>query len=180
MDNKHNSDISADELLAQLKANMADGNTDEKSVTGKKYKFRRSGKITASVSEEDIKAHMPDNSDYSFESPVPKSDIEDLDIDELMKKYLPEEDYRRMTEKAESAEIEEEFVQTLSSIDIPEEMTEGSTAEPDIEDAKTLPRPMKIFITVSVRAERSATFPSLTESILTTVWRIPCRHRFVP
>ncbi|MBE6581922.1 MAG: hypothetical protein E7648_01495 [Ruminococcaceae bacterium] len=141
MDNKHNSDISADELLAQLKANMADGNTDEKSVTGKKYKFRRSGKITASVSEEDIKAHMPDNSDYSFESPVPKSDIEDLDIDELMKKYLPEEDYRRMTEKAESAEIEEEFVQTLSSIDIPEEMTEGSTAEPDIEDAKTFTAP---------------------------------------
>ena len=91
MDNKHNSDISADELLAQLKANMADGNTDEKSVTGKKYKFRRSGKITASVSEEDIRAHMPDNSDYSFESPIPKSDIEDLDIDELMKKYLPED-----------------------------------------------------------------------------------------
>ena len=140
MDNKHNSDISADELLAQLKANMADGN-EEKSVTGKKYKFRRSGKITASVSEEDIKAHMPDNSDYRFESPVPKSEIEDLDIDELMKKYLPEEDYKRMTEKSESVEIEEKFVQTLSSIEIPEEITEGSTSEPDAEDVKGFTAP---------------------------------------
>ena len=136
MDNKHNSDISADELLAQLKANMAEGENEEKSVTGKKYKFRRSGKITSSVSDEDIKAHMPDNSGYRFESPVPKSEIEDLDIDELMKKYLPEEDYKRMTEKSESVEIEEEFVQTLSSIEIPEEMVERSTAEPDAEDTK--------------------------------------------
>ena len=88
MDNKHNSDISADELLAQLKANMAEGDAEEKSGTVKKYKFRRSGKITATVSEEDIRAHMPDNSDYSFESPVPKSEIEDLDIDELKEKGL--------------------------------------------------------------------------------------------
>ncbi len=141
MDNKHNSDISADELLAQLKANMAEGETEEKSVTGKKYKFRRSGKITPSVSEQDIRAHMPDNSDYRFESPVSKSEIEDLDIDELMKKYLPEEDYKRMTEKSESVEIEEEFVQTLSSIEIPEKMTERSTAEPDAEDAKGFTAP---------------------------------------
>ncbi len=141
MDNKHNFDISADELLAQLKANMADGDTEEKNSAVKKYKFRRSGKITASVSEEDIRAHMPDNSDYSFESPVPKSEIEDLDIDELMKKYLPEEDYKRMTEKSEPLEIEEEFVQTLSAIDVPEEMTEGSTAEPDAEDAKVFTAP---------------------------------------
>ncbi len=141
MDNKHNSDISADELLAQLKANMAESETEKKSGAVKKYKFRRSGKITASVSEEDIKAHMPDNSDYRFESPVPKSDIEDLDIDELMKKYLPEEDYKRMTEKSESAEIEEEFVQTLSSIDIPEDITERSTAEPDAEDVKNFTAP---------------------------------------
>lgn len=125
MDNKHNSDISADELLAQLKANMAESDTDEKNDGRKKYKFRRSGKITASVSEEDIRARMPEDDGYIFESPVPKSDIEDLDIDELMKKYLPEEDYKRMTERSESVEIEEEFVQTLSSIDIPEEPAEG-------------------------------------------------------
>ncbi len=140
MDNKHNSDISAEELLAQLKANMAEGDVTEQNSTGKKYKFRRSGKITASVSDEDVKAHIPED-DYIFESPVPKSDIEDLDIDELMKKYLPEEDYKRMTERSESIEIEEEFVQTLSSIEIPDEMTERSTAEPDIEDAKGFTAP---------------------------------------
>ena len=141
MDNKHNSDISADELLAQLKANMAEGEAEEKSGVGKKYKFRRSGKITASVSEEDIKEHVAENDGYIFESPVPKSEIEDLNIDELMKKYLPEEDYKRMTERAENVEIEEEFVQTLSSIEIPEEISEGSTAEPDIEDAKGFTAP---------------------------------------
>ncbi len=140
MDNKHNSDISADELLAQLKANMADSEGDDKGVTGKKYKFRRSGKITASVSEEDIRAHMPDNSDYSFESPVPKSEIEDLDINELMRKYLPEEDYKRMTEKQDSVEIEE-FVQTLSSIEIPDELAEVNASEPDAEEVKSFTAP---------------------------------------
>ncbi len=144
MDNKHNSDISADELLAQLKANMAENGPQEggdKADTRKKYKFRRSGKITASVSEEDIKAQMPDNSGYTYESPVPKSDIEDLDIDELMKRYLPEEDYRRMTEKAEAAEIEDDFVETLSSIDIPEEASELDESDAYDENAKDYTAP---------------------------------------
>ncbi len=136
MDNKYNSDISADELLAQLKANMAEGEASAKSSTVKKYKFRRSEKITSTVSEEDIRARMPDNSGYSFESPVPKSEIEDLDIDELMKKYLPEEDYRRMTGKSEAVEIEDDFVQTLSSIDIPEELQVGVDDETYTEDSK--------------------------------------------
>lgn len=123
MENKNNSDISAEELLAKLKANMAENSDiseEEKHDGRKKYKFRRSGRITAPVSEEDIKAQMPKDG-YSFESPVPKSDIEDLDIDELMKKYLPEDDYKRMATRSGDNEDEDDFVRTLSSIDMPEE-----------------------------------------------------------
>lgn len=123
MENKNN-DISANELLAKLKANMEDIDSDDNEVKTdgrKKYKFRRSGKITRPVTEEDINAQMPSDG-YEYESPVPKSDIEDLDIDALMKKYLPEEDYERMTSREKAAFDEEEFVRTLSSIEIPEEI----------------------------------------------------------
>ncbi len=136
MDDKHSSDISADELLKKLRENMSEEGEEAASDGRKKYKFRRSGKITAPVSEEDIKAQMPEDSGYTFESPVPRSEIEDLDLDELMRKYLPEEDYRRMTEKTAPTESEEEdeFVRTLSSIDLPEEGDEEDGEES--EDAK--------------------------------------------
>ena len=126
MENKHN-DISASELLSKLKANMEDSDLDENTVLNegkKKYRFRRSEKITKSVTEEEISAQMPDD-DYTFESPVPKSDIEDLDIDALMKKYLPEEDYERMAIRERSEISEEDFVLTLSSIELPEENNDG-------------------------------------------------------
>ena len=132
MENKNNSDISAEELLAKLKANMAESDDiaeEEKRDGRKKYKFRRSGRITAPVSEDDIKAQMPKTDGYSFESPVPKSDIEDLDIDELMKKYLPEDDYKRMATRSGDSENEDDFVRTLSSIDMPEEVYDEE--EPD-------------------------------------------------
>ena len=92
MENKNGSDISANELLEKLKANMA-GTETANDDGRKKYKFRRSERIVASVSEDDIQKNMPTDEQVFFESPVPKSDIEDLDIDALMKKYLPEEDY---------------------------------------------------------------------------------------
>ncbi len=120
MDDKNKtSELSVDELLAKLQANM--DAEDQKNDVKKKYKFRRSGRITPPVSEDDIKEQMPDNDEYHFESPVPKSDIEDLDLDALMKKYLPEEDYIRLSGKENAAAEKEEFVRTLSSIDIPEE-----------------------------------------------------------
>ena len=91
MADKYNNDISADELLAKLKANMEDGGT--KSGDGKKrYRFRKTEKTASPVTEEEIKREMPE-SDTGFVSPVPKSEIADLDIDALMKKYLPQDEY---------------------------------------------------------------------------------------
>ena len=110
MENKNGSDMSTTELLRKLKANMNEEDESRSSDGKKKYKFRRSEKINSPVSDEE----------KLFESPVPKSDIEDLDIDALMKKYLPEQDYERMTGKVNKAEDEEEFVRTLSSIEIKE------------------------------------------------------------
>lgn len=54
MADKYNNDISADELLAKLKANMEDGGT--KSGDGKKrYRFRKIEKTASPVTEEEIK-----------------------------------------------------------------------------------------------------------------------------
>lgn len=126
MENKNGSDISANELLEKLKANMA-GTETANDDGRKKYKFRRSERIVASVSEDDIQKNMPTDEQVFFESPVPKSDIEDLDIDALMKKYLPEEDYNRMASKDVQTDDASEFVRTLSSFDIEDEGAEDGT-----------------------------------------------------
>ncbi len=113
MADKYNNDISADELLAKLKANMEDGGT--KSGDGKKrYRFRKTEKTASPVTEEEIKREMPE-SDTGFVSPVPKSEIADLDIDALMKKYLPQDEYEKFSGKSISEMKEDEFVDSLSS-----------------------------------------------------------------
>lgn len=128
MENRHD-EISANDLLAKLKANMADGDavpSEEEVVSAppsdarKTYKFRRSGKTASMVTEEEIRREMPREDEAVFVSPVPKSDIEDLDIDALMKKYLPEEDYVKMTSRNTDldAEEEDELVRTLTSIEL--------------------------------------------------------------
>ncbi len=141
MDNRHD-DISASDLLAKLKANMAETavspserqekNTDT-ADTRKKYKFRRSGKSTSVVTEEEIRSEMPEQTDEGFLSPIPKSDIEDLDIDALMKKYLPEEDYAKMASRSmEVDEEEDELVRTLTSMDL---VKDENTANEKTEEA---------------------------------------------
>ena len=131
MENRHD-EISANDLLAKLKANMADGEAvppQEEAVSAppsdarKTYKFRRSGKTASMVTEEEIRREMPREDETVFVSPVPKSDIEDLDIDALMKKYLPEEDYVKMTSRNTDmdAEEEDELVRTLTSIELVQE-----------------------------------------------------------
>lgn len=141
---KHPSDLSANDLLARLKANMEAEETAvaaEDNDRKKKYKFRRSERPLADMTEEEIRAEMPQPQDGGFVSPVPKSDIEDLDLDALMKKYLPEEDYERMTSaKTVTTDEEEAFVRTLSSI----EMVEEPSAEDELtpvsqEDELTAP-----------------------------------------
>lgn len=113
MADKYNNDISADELLAKLKANMEDGGT--KPGDGKKrYRFRKTEKAASPVTEEEIKREMPE-SDTGFVSPVPKSEIADLDIDALMKKYLPQDEYEKFSGKSISEMKEDEFVDSLSS-----------------------------------------------------------------
>ena len=124
MDNKHDNDISADDLLAKLKANMAkteesqdkfDTDADKK----KKYRFRRTEKNISAVTENEILREMPEKNTTGFISPIPKSDIADLDIDALMKKYLPEDEYEKLSRKNTPVnwEQEEELVRTLTSID---------------------------------------------------------------
>lgn len=131
MENRHD-EISANDLLAKLKANMADHDAvpakEERQETTstdtrKTYRFRRSGKTASMVTEEGIRREMPKADEEVFVSPVPKSDIEDLDIDALMKKYLPEEDYVKMTsrDKELDAEEEDELVRTLTSIELVQE-----------------------------------------------------------
>ncbi len=124
---KRYDDISASDLLAKLKANMAESETQTDDIpeppaelsSRKVYRFRRSGKTAAVVTEEEIRREMPAEEEQVFVSPVPKSDIEDLDIEELMKKYLPEEDYVKMAsrEQVETVEEEDELVRTLTSIE---------------------------------------------------------------
>lgn len=124
MADKKNSDISADELLAKLKASIENGG--QGSGDGKKrYRFRKSEKTASPVTEEEIKREMP-GGDTGFVSPVPKSEIADLDIDALMKKYLPQDEYEKFSGKSISEIKEDEFVDSLSSA-----ATSGEQAEPD-------------------------------------------------
>jgi len=124
MENRHD-EISASDLLAKLKANMAEAEGrpsegDQNADTRKKYHFRRSGKTVSAVTEEDIQREMPKEEGEAFVSPVPKSDIEELDIEALMKKYLPEEDFEKITSREEvalSLEEEDELVRTLTSLE---------------------------------------------------------------
>lgn len=139
MADKYNNDISADELLAKLKANMEDGGT--KSGDGKKrYRFRKTEKTASPVTEEEIKREMPE-SDTGFVSPVPKSEIADLDIDALMKKYLPQDEYEKFSGKSISGMKEDEFVDSLSSAaedEPPVPDGSGTYAAPDTELFSTL------------------------------------------
>ena len=139
MADKYNNDISADELLAKLKANMEDGGT--KSGDGKKrYRFRKTEKTASPVTEEEIKREMPE-SDTGFVSPVPKSEIADLDIDALMKKYLPQDEYEKFSGKSISGMKEDEFVDSLSSAaedETPVPDGSGTYAAPDTELFSTL------------------------------------------
>ena len=139
MADKYNNDISADELLAKLKANMEDGGT--KSGDGKKrYRFRKTEKTASPVTEEEIKREMPE-SDTGFVSPVPKSEIADLDIDALMKKYLPQDEYEKFSGKSISEMKEDEFVDSLSSAakdENPAADGSGAYAAPDTDLFSTL------------------------------------------
>ena len=139
MADKYNNDISADELLAKLKANMEDGGT--KPGDGKKrYRFRKTEKTASPVTEEEIKREMPE-SDTGFVSPVPKSEIADLDIDALMKKYLPQDEYEKFSGKSISGMKEDEFVDSLSSAaedETPVPDGSGTYAAPDTELFSTL------------------------------------------
>lgn len=139
MADKYNNDISADELLAKLKANMEDGGT--KSGDGKKrYRFRKTEKTASPVTEEEIKREMPEP-DTGFVSPVPKSEIADLDIDALMKKYLPQDEYEKFSGKSISGMKEDEFVDSLSSAEEDENPVpdgSGAYAAPDTELFSTL------------------------------------------
>lgn len=118
MEKNNNNDLSASDLLKKLKANIAE--SDEKSAeqdSAKKYKFRRSGRTVSPVTEDEIHSQMPENaSDDVFVSPVPKSDIEDLDVDELMRRYLPDDDYKRFSENKDN-ESSDELVKNLSEIE---------------------------------------------------------------
>ena len=123
MADRKDRDISADELLAKLKASMAsvegEGSGDRASEDadgaasaespgkGKHYKFRRTGRTVAPATEEEIREEMPTTAG-GFVSPVPKSAASELDIDALMKKYLTEEEYREMTDRSHSGKAPSE------------------------------------------------------------------------
>ncbi|MBE6636257.1 MAG: hypothetical protein E7618_00455 [Ruminococcaceae bacterium] len=137
MENKRD-DISASELLAKLKANMAveeEAKSEQPpTMKGKKYHFRRSGKTSSPITEEEIQREMPETGDDRlFVSPVPRSDIADLDFDELMRKYLPE-DYEKLSAKktvsvTSEEEDEDELVRTLTNLDaVTEEIHDSETA----------------------------------------------------
>ena len=150
MENRHD-DISANDLLAKLKANVADTPSEdaaEATETGKKYHFRRSVKDTAVVTEEEILKEMPVGADDDFAASVPRDEIEELDVDALMRKYLSEEDYQKMTarENGDYVEEEDELVRTLTSIDLTqaEEGEEESFAAPDSELFAHLSRDGKV------------------------------------
>ena len=88
-----NNQMSAEELLRRLKDNIGE---DEYAPEPEpqKFKFKRSKKeATAEVEA------IETTDEPLFESPVPKSDIEGLDVDALMKMYLPQKDYEKLTNK---------------------------------------------------------------------------------
>ena len=124
MNDRFENDISADDLIAKLKENISEaqqnneGSTQSDGREKKKYKFRRSEKLSHIVPETEENGISSEADDF-FVSPVPKSDIEDLDIDALMKKYLPAEDYDKFSKKnaVTSDEKDDEIVETLTSFD---------------------------------------------------------------
>ena len=108
MENRHD-ELSAGELLAKLKANMEEENAspaDEPSGARKTYHFRRSAKSAPVVTEESIRREMSEEG--GAEPEIPHAEAEELDYQALMKKYLPEEDFLRMTTGEPSGEEEEE------------------------------------------------------------------------
>ncbi|MBQ7604320.1 MAG: hypothetical protein IJU75_05135 [Clostridia bacterium] len=108
MADKENERLSADELLRRLKENIGEDDTGN-DTSAKKYKFTRAKKEQTDTIEQPL-------SDYSYESPVPKSNVEGLDVDALMRMYLSDEDYEvasgakkqtdPLTETLDSAELE--------------------------------------------------------------------------
>lgn len=72
---------------------------------------------------------------------MPKSEIADLDIDALMKKYLPQDEYEKFSGKSISGMKEDEFVDSLSSAaedENPVPDGSGAYAAPDTELFSTL------------------------------------------
>ncbi len=162
MDKKNTSELSAEDLLRQLKENVG---ASDSTKPEKKYKFRRSEAHSSPVGEEEISAFMPaDSGEGIFVSPVPKSDIEDLDVDELMRRFLPEEDYKRFSEKkpisepSEEHEEVDELVRTLTEI---EEVFSDSPSASDTE-GEDFP-PIDISEESSYTAPDSALFDTLSE-----------------
>ena len=142
MNDRFENDISADDLIAKLKENITQteqNNEDSSQLDAsgkKKYKFRRSEKISHITPEINYEEDFSSPDDL-FISPVPKSDIEDLDIDALMKKYLPAEDYDKFSRKSAVTDKEqEEIVETLSAFnkvrDGIDEPVDGSSEQEDL------------------------------------------------
>ncbi len=104
MDNKNSGELSAEELLRQLRENVKENG--EAKPGSKKYKFRQSERVVSPVSEDTVEGFMPKDNGGGFVSPVPKSDIEGLDVEELMRIYMPE-DYELLASRKAKDKAEE-------------------------------------------------------------------------
>ncbi|MBR5768344.1 MAG: hypothetical protein IKX86_06710 [Clostridia bacterium] len=113
MAEKKNERLSADELLKRLKENIGEDAPDE-GASAKKYKFTRAKKEMTDTLEQPL-------SDYSYESPVPKSNVEGLDVDALMRMYLSDEDYEVASGKKQT----DPFTETIDSAEL-----DGVVAQP--------------------------------------------------
>ena len=113
MAEKKNERLSADELLRRLKENIGEDAPDD-GASAKKYKFTRTKKEMTDTIEEPL-------SDYSYESPVPKSNVEGLDVDALMRMYLSDEDYEVASGKKQT----DPFTETIDSAEL-----DGVVAQP--------------------------------------------------
>ncbi len=130
MENRNDGEISAEALLEKLKANIEEQENGELNLDTddrrKRYKFRRTEKNQTLSENGDV-------SESGFESPVPKSDIEDLDVDALMKKYLSEDEYAMLSKRDEvhSDEEDDELVKALAAFDEAEtdDIADGDGAE---------------------------------------------------
>ncbi len=101
MDHNGNNDMSAEEILARLKASTAGTSGGKKSTEkGKRYKFRKTLKQSPKKAEDTVTD-------------------DELDVDALMRKYLSEEEYEVVTRryKAKDDDSEEELVKSLEQID---------------------------------------------------------------